>query len=85
MAIFVDSEFFHGKDWGTEKNRIKSNQKFWHKKIERNIERDKEVNEYLISSGWVILRFWSAEIRKELDSVVTSIVNQIQLLQSTNK
>lgn len=64
---------------------IKSNQEFWYKMIERNIERDKEVNEYLVSSRWAVVRFWSAEIRKELDSVVTSIVNQIQLLQLINK
>jgi len=25
VAIFVDSEFFHGKDWETEKFRIKTN------------------------------------------------------------
>lgn len=26
IAIFVDSEYFHGKDWETEKYRIKSKQ-----------------------------------------------------------
>ncbi|UFH36436.1 very short patch repair endonuclease [Flavobacterium acetivorans] len=42
VAVFVDSEFFHGKDWETEKLRIKTNPEFWQKKIERNIERDKK-------------------------------------------
>ncbi len=44
IAIFLDSEFWHGKDWEQRKFDIKSNQEFWYKKIQRNIERDKEVN-----------------------------------------
>lgn len=77
LAVFVDSEFFHGKNWETEKHRIKSNQEFWHKKIERNIQRDKEVNEYLTSQGWTVLRFWSKEVKKNLDEVVKVIKNEI--------
>ncbi|KGO83151.1 restriction endonuclease HpaII [Flavobacterium beibuense F44-8] len=82
LAVFVDSEFFHGKNWETEKYRIKTNQEFWHKKIEKNIERDKEVNEYLISQGWTVLRFWSKEIRKNLDEVVNKI--QAEIIQKSN-
>lgn len=82
LAVFVDSEFFHGKNWETEKYRIKTNQEFWHKKIERNIERDKEVNEYLISQGWTVLRFWSKEVRKNLDEVVNKI--QEEIIQKAN-
>jgi DNA mismatch endonuclease, patch repair protein len=73
IAIFIDSEFFHGKDWETEKHRIKSNLEFWHKKIERNMERDKEVNHYLQQHGWTILRFWSRDIQKNLNNCITVI------------
>ena len=38
IAIFVDSEFWHGKEWEVRKKDHKSNKDFWHKKIERNIE-----------------------------------------------
>jgi DNA mismatch endonuclease (patch repair protein) len=77
IAVFVDSEFFHGIDWENEKFRIKSNQEFWHKKIGRNIERDKEVNEYLTNSGWKVLRFWSKEIKNNLDKCVETIITEI--------
>lgn len=66
IAIFVDSEFWHGKDWHIRKQDLKSNQEFWHKKIERNIERDKEVNAELTKQGWKVLRFWGDEIKKKL-------------------
>ena len=79
VAVFVDSEFFHGKDWETEKHRIKSNQEFWHKKIERNIERDKEVNHYLLSNNWFVFRFWSKEIKNNLDKCLEIIIAKIKI------
>lgn len=79
IAIFVDSEFFHGKDWETQKNRFKSNQEFWHKKIERNIQRDIEVNNYLMEQGWTVIRFWSSEIKNNLEDCIANIQTEIAL------
>jgi DNA mismatch endonuclease Vsr len=73
IAIFVDSEFWHGKDWEIRKHDHKSNQEFWYKKIERNIERDKEVNLKLQEEGWIVLRFWGEEIKGNLESCVKTI------------
>jgi len=64
VAVFCDSEFWHGYDWENRKNDFKSNQEFWIPKIERNMQRDKEVNERLISEGWTVLRFWGKDIKK---------------------
>lgn len=77
IAVFVDSEFFHGKDWETKK-RPATNADFWLKKISRNIERDKEVNEYLTSQGWTVLRFWSQQVKKDLDGVVAVIREAVE-------
>jgi DNA mismatch endonuclease Vsr len=77
IAIFCDSEFWHGKDWEKKKYEHKSNVEFWHKKIERNIERDKEVNEKLLKEGWKVLRFWGKDIEKKLDFCVMEIENAI--------
>ena len=73
LAVFVDSEYFHGKDWETEKYRIKTNRDFWWTKIEGNIARDRRVNEELEKAGWKILRFWSKQVSKELTSCVNTI------------
>jgi DNA mismatch endonuclease (patch repair protein) len=85
IAIFVDSEFFHGKDWETQKDRVKTNTEFWQKKIERNIQRDIEVNTYLESQNWKVLRFWSAEIEKNLEDCVTKIQSEIILRQNQER
>ena len=73
IAIFCDSEYFHGKDWETQKHRIKTNVDFWHKKIESNIKRDKVVNETLLKNGWKVIRFWGQEIKKNIDLCIETI------------
>ena len=65
VAVFCDSEFWHGYDWDKRKSDIKSNREFWISKIERNMARDEEVNKYLTSHGWVVLRFWGKQIQKD--------------------
>jgi len=37
LAIFVDGEFWHGFDWNSRQEQIKSNRLFWIPKIERNM------------------------------------------------
>ena len=77
IAVFVDSEFFHGKDWEKEKYRIKTNQDFWWKKIEGNIRRDQTVNQFLVDKGWKVIRFWSKEVHKNLNLCVHKIISEI--------
>jgi DNA mismatch endonuclease (patch repair protein) len=81
IAIFVDSEFFHGKDWETQKDRIKTNTEFWQKKIERNRQRDVEVNNHLETQNWKVIRFWSQEIEKNLENCIAVIQQEIALFQ----
>lgn len=77
LAIFVDSEYFHGKDWETERYRIKSNRNFWWNKIEGNIKRDNLVNEVLRAEGWNVIRFWSADVRKRINNCIAIIEDKI--------
>ena len=73
LAIFCDGEFWHGKNWEIRKADHKSNQEFWYNKIERNIERDKEVNIALKKAGWRVLRFWGKDIKTDTDRCVKLI------------
>jgi DNA mismatch endonuclease (patch repair protein) len=77
LAIFVDSEYFHGKDWETERYRIKSNRNFWWNKIEGNIKRDNLVNEVLRAEGWNVIRFWSADVRNRINNCIAIIEDKI--------
>ncbi len=73
LAVFADSEFWHGKQLLEGKYIPKTNTEFWVNKITRNIERDKEVNEKLQNDGWTILRFWETDIRKDVSSCADTI------------
>lgn len=72
VAIFCDSEFWHGKKF-LEGEVPKSNTEFWVKKLTRNIERDNEVNEKLKDEGWLVLRYWEKDIRKNTAKIADEI------------
>ena len=45
IAIFCDSEFFHGKDWEMLRSKLEkgNNPDYWINKIETNRKRDMEI------------------------------------------
>ena len=73
VAVFVDGEFWHGKDWEQKKAEIKGNREFWIAKIERNIQRDIEVTGRLKAEGWTVLRFWSNDVVKDTTSCAEKV------------
>ncbi len=79
VAVFCDSEFFHGKDWNNLKLRLEksSNSTYWIQKIERNMARDEKVNRELYSMGWKVIRFWGDDIKKDLDRCVKMVGMEI--------
>lgn len=72
IAIFCDSEFFHGKDWEQLEVQLRrgKNADFWIKKISSNIKRDTKVDAELKGLGWTVLRFWGNDIKKNTDKCV---------------
>lgn len=85
IAIFCDGDFWHGKDWEIRKNDHKLNCEFWHKKIERNIQRDNEVNDHLIKNGWKVFRFWESELRTQPDKCLNEILGYMNNIKKENR
>ena len=79
IAIFCDSEFFHGKDWNMLKLRLEkgTNPDYWIKKIERNQARDWENDAKLIFLDYTILHFWGKDILKHTDECIQAIEEAI--------
>lgn len=77
IAVFVDGDFWHAKGHqGHQEHpgeQIGSNKEYWQKKLKRNVERDKEVNDELTDRGWLVLRFWESDIKKDLQKCVDMI------------
>lgn len=79
VAVFCDSEFFHGKDWDELKPRLEhsNNSDFWIRKISKNIERDRKINQQLKAMDWTVIRFWGKDIQKDVDVCVKKIGDAI--------
>lgn len=80
VLVFVDGEFWHGYDWDNVKQtRIHTNRDYWIPKIERNIERDQEVDAKLKEMGYTVLHFWEKhEVLKEMDACIQTILESIE-------
>lgn len=77
-VVFIDGEFWHGYNWEERKHKIKTNREFWIPKIERNLQRDREVNAALETLGFRVFRFWEQEIKKELDSCLKLVITHLR-------
>lgn len=80
IAVFVDGDFWHGNNWklrglsGLEEE-LQCYSKFWRNKITRNIERDNRVNNALDKKGWLVLRFWESDIRKNTNEIASCVLD----------
>lgn len=78
IAIFVDGDFWHAK--GHLENpgeQISTNREYWVPKLRHNVERDKYVNDLLLEQGWLVLRFWESDIKKNLQSCLETILEVV--------
>ena len=74
IAIFVDGDFWHARNHQEHPGeQVASNKEDWTKKLTRNVERDKEINDALTEQGWLVLRFWENDIKKDLPHVIDVI------------
>lgn len=61
VAIFIDGCFWHGCPHCRRK-LPETNHQYWERKIMRNIELAREVDESLGENGWTVIRIWEHEI-----------------------
>ncbi|ASV30124.1 very short patch repair endonuclease [Maribacter cobaltidurans] len=83
-VIFIDGEYWHGYNWEDRKPKIQTNREFWIAKIERNMQRDEEVNEALEQLGYTIFRFWESEVKKELEKCLQLVLNHLNKVDDRN-
>jgi DNA mismatch endonuclease (patch repair protein) len=73
LALFVDGCFWHGCP--IHARVPKSRQMFWRSKLDRNRERDVQVNHHLSASGWTVIRIWECDLH---ESRIVTILAKIQ-------
>lgn len=63
IAVFVDGCFWHGHD--CRNTCPSSNQEYWTKKRNKNMERDKQMTKRFEDRGWIVIRIWECELKKK--------------------
>lgn len=65
-VIFVHGCFWHGcPTCRHAKIRPQTNSDYWNKKLDRNIQRDRENQEKLQDLGWRVLIVWECETKRK--------------------
>lgn len=77
IVIFIDSCFWH--QCPIHGNMPKTNVDFWKSKLTRNVERDREVDEYYKENEWYIKRIWEHEIKNNIETVIRDLGNFIDI------
>lgn len=73
VAVFVDGCFWHGCP--THHRLAKRNREYWEQKVQKNRQRDSEVDAKLAEAGWLALRIWEHEDAASASSRVAEAVN----------
>ena len=76
IYVFIDSNFWHGWQYPRWKHLLKND--FWRKKIERNRMRDRKVTQKLRTEGWIVLRFWEYQIKKDQSVCLKKITDALK-------
>ena len=80
VVIFIDSCFWHSCP--IHGNRPKTNTEYWEKKLDRNIEKAKEVKAYYEAHGWHIMRVWEHELKEDYEGTIGRIEAFIMVAKS---
>ena len=74
IAIFIDGEFWHGKDFEQRKTKLKNNKDYWIEKIQENIDRDLKNDKLLRQMEWYPIHFWSNDVIKYCNQCVEEVI-----------
>lgn len=80
VVVFCDGDFWHGRNWKQLKAQLgrRHNAAYWIAKITRNRERDRENTAFLKAQGWLVLRFWETDIKKDPAAAAQTIRDLVQ-------
>jgi DNA mismatch endonuclease (patch repair protein) len=77
-VIFVHGCFWHAHDNCRRATLPSTNRVFWQQKLQRNVERDREIAAALEQAGWQVLVVWECELYADPVAVVERLVGQLQ-------
>ncbi len=76
-VIFVHGCFWHRHPGCKRASMPKTNVEKWRTKFEKNVKRDKWVQEALREEGWRVLVVWECEVKTDPVAVINDIISQL--------
>jgi len=78
VVVFVDGDFWHGNAWRVRGLRelgelFPTRREFWVTKIQRTMDRDRNVTTLLESTDWHVLRFWESDILVDVAAIANAV------------
>ncbi len=75
VLVFCDGDFWHGRNWKVlhRQLRARHNSDYWMAKIARNRVRDRANTARLQEAGWVVIRVWETDIKRDAAAVACQI------------
>jgi len=71
-VVFVHGCFWHQHQRCNEGRVPGSNQEYWRPKLERNVQRDLEIQRVLAEAGWEYMVVWECELR-DIDALAARL------------
>lgn len=85
VAVFVDGDLWHGNpdEWRRRgradlASLFPTRTAWWVEKIERNIKRDRAVDEQLRDLGWRVIRLWASDINANPDAAAEKVMDALR-------
>jgi len=76
VAVFIDGAFWHGYRYPQWRDKLPS--QFWRDKIERNRARDRRNFAKLRRNGWLVLRVWEHQLKRDTDAAIERILAAVR-------
>ncbi|MGE5596039.1 MAG: very short patch repair endonuclease [Hyphomicrobiales bacterium] len=84
VAVFVDGDFWHGRQWLTrgfasleaQMERVHGAE-YWVPKLKRTIARDKATTERLRRDGWAVVRLWESDVKRDPSQAADEVVRVV--------
>jgi DNA mismatch endonuclease (patch repair protein) len=79
VVVFCDGDFWHGRHWKQLRQKLGQghNASYWESKILANIQRDRRNTRVLKDAGWIVIRLWETDVRKDPNVAARKIASAL--------
>jgi len=85
VAVFVDGDYWHARvlqEKGPRAFRAtvrkKATRAYWLAKLRRNVERDRAATRALRKGGWLVLRLWESDTKRDVQRAAARIARALR-------